>query len=222
MNNLKKILSLVLLSTIFLMSCVSNTSIVNSWRDSETTVANQEFKKVLIVALVKDEATRRITENKIVRSNTIFHSSFLFLNGTNLELTKAQKLKILEDENFDGVVTMRLVSTEKETNYIPGTNTSLYFGGMGGLYGNGMYGGLYGNGFGNWYGAYANNFYTPSYYQETTNYFVETNIFSLKQNKLIWTGTTKSSNATDVALTVDSIIATVITEMRKDGSLPKK
>jgi hypothetical protein len=212
----------IVLSTIFLISCGSNTSIVSSWRDSNATVANQEFKKVLIVALVKDEATRRTAENKIVANNPIFHSSVSFLNGANLELTKAQKLKILEDENFDGVVTMRLVSTEKETNYITGTNTSLYYGGMGGLYGNGMYGGLYGNGFGNWYGTYANNFYTPGYYEETTNYFVETNIFSLKQNKLIWTGTTKSSNATDVAMTVDSIVAAVITEMRNDGSLPKK
>lgn len=210
------------LFALFLTSCGSSSTIVSSWRHPETTVANQEFKKIIIVALVNDEATRRIVENKIVANNPIFHSSFSFLNGTNLELTKVQKLKILESEQFDGAVTMRLVSTEKETNYIPGTNSSLYFGGMGGLYGNGLYGGLYGNGFGNWYGAYANNFYKPGYYQETTNYFVETNIFSLKQNKLIWTGTTKSSNSTNVELIVDSIFAAVIAEMRKDGSLSKK
>lgn len=212
----------IALSTLILVSCGSNTSIVSSWRDPDTSVANQEFKKIIIVALVKDEATRRITENKIVTNNPIFHSSYTFLNGANLNLTKLEKLKILETENFDGLVTMRLVSSEKETNYVPGTNTSLYFGGMGGIYANGRFGGLYGNGFGNWYGAYANNFYSSGYYQETTNYFVETNIFSLKQNKLIWTGTTKSSSATDIGLTVDSIIAKVITEMRKDGSLPKK
>lgn len=209
----------IALSCIILASCGSNTSIVNSWRDPDTSITNEHFKKVLVVALVKDEATRRTTENRIVATNPIFRSSYSFLNGTNLQLTKEQKLKILKDENFDGVVTMRLVSKEKETTYVPGTNTSMYYGGMGGMYGG--YGGMYGNGFGNWYGAYSPGFYTPGYYQENTYYLVETNIFSLTQNKLIWTGTTKSSNLTEIGLTVDSIIQTVIDEMKKDGSLAK-
>ena len=103
-----------------------------------------------MVALVKDEATRRTTENRIASANPIFKTSFQYLNGTNLQLTNEQKLKILKDENFDGVLTMRLVSTEKETNYVPGTNTSIYYGGIGG-----MYTGMYGYGFGNWYGMYS-------------------------------------------------------------------
>lgn len=112
---------------------------------------------------------------------------------------------------------MRLVSAERETNYVPGTNTGLYYGGF-----DGMYGGMYGYGFGNWYGMYSPNFYDPGYYQETTAYMVETNIFSLKENKLIWTGTTKSEYATDLGLTVDAIMQAVVKEMRKDGTLPPK
>ena len=168
--------------------------------------------------MVKDEATRRTTENRIASANPIFKTSFQYLNGTNLQLTNEQKLKILKDENFDGVLTMRLVSTEKETNYVPGTNTSIYYGGM---Y-TGMYTGMYGYGFGNWYGMYSPNFYSPGYYQETTYYMVETNIFSLSKNKLIWTGTTKSSYITDIGLTVDEIMKTLYKEMIKDGSVTKK
>ena len=51
---------------------------------------------------------------------------------------------------------------------------------------------------------------------------VETNVFSLKENKLIWTGTTKSDYVTDLGQTVDAIMQTVVEEMRKDGSLPPK
>ncbi len=207
----------IALSLVILASCSSGTTIVSSWRDPETTTTKEEFKKILVVALVKNEATRRTTENRIAAIDTKFHSSYSYLNGTNLNLTKEQKIKIVQDENFDAVVTMRLVDTQKETNYVPGTNTSIYYGGMGG-----MYGGMYGYGFGNWYGAYSPNFYDPGYYQETTYYMVETNVFSMKQNKLVWTGTTKSSNVADIGLTVDSIIATVITEMKKDGFIPKK
>ncbi|MEG2101976.1 MAG: hypothetical protein RRY99_10770 [Flavobacterium sp.] len=208
---------IMLIIILSLSSCGSNTSIVNSWRDPKITVAQEQFKKVLVVALVKDEASRRVAENRIAASNPIFRTSYQYLNETTKQLSQEQKLKILQDEHFDGVVTMRLVSTEKETNYVPGTYTGMYYGGF-----DGLYSGMYGYGFGNWYGMYSPNFYDPGYYQETTSYMVETNIFSLKENKLIWTGTTKSDYVTDLGQTVDAIMQTVVKEMRKDGSLPPK
>lgn len=213
---MKKSLFLLFVVVLF-YSCGSNTSIVNSWRDPKITVSQENFKKVLVVALVKDEASRRVTENRIASSNEIFKTSYQYLNEATKDLTKEQKLKILQDENFDGVVTMRLVSKEKETTYVPGTYTGMYYGGF-----DGMYTGMYGYGFGNWYGMYSPNFYDPGYYQETTSYMVETNIFSLKENKLIWTGTTESQYVTDLGQTVDAIMQAVVKEMRKDGSLPPK
>jgi hypothetical protein len=208
---------LFLLVILFLSSCSSNTTIVNSWRDPKITVAQEQFKKVLVVVLVKDEASRRVAENRIAASNAIFKTSYQYLNETTKQLTQEQKLKILQDENFDGVVTMRLVSKDKETTYVPGTYTGMYYGGF-----DGLYSGMYGYGFGNWYGMYSPAFYDPGYYQETTSYMVETNIFSLKDNKLIWTGTTKSEYVTDLGQTVDAIMQAVVKEMRKDGSLPPK
>lgn len=208
---------LIFVAFLAVSGCSTNTSIVNSWRDPKVTVAQEHFKKVLVVALVKDEASRRVTENRIAASNGIFKTSYQYLNETTKQLTQEQKLKILQDENFDGVITLRLVSTEKETNYVPGTYTGMYYGGF-----DGMYTGMYGYGFGNWYGMYAPNFYDPGYYQETTAYMVETNVFSLKENKLIWTGTTKSDYVTDLGQTVDAIMQAVVKEMRKDGSLPPK
>ena len=207
----------VVLTAILLYGCGTSSTIVSSWRDPKITVAQEHFKKVLVVALVKDEASRRVAENRIAASNPIFKTSYQYLNETTKQLTQEQKLKILQDENFDGVVTMRLVSIDKETNYVPGTYTGMYYGGF-----DGLYSGMYGYGFGNWYGMYSPAFYDPGYYQETTSYMVETNIFSLKENKLIWTGTTKSDYVTDLGQTVDAIMLAVVKEMRKDGSLPPK
>src|SRR5436190_11256225 len=160
---MKNILTVAI--SLLLLGCGSNTSIVNSWKQPDSSIAKEKFQKVLVVALVRDEATRRTIENKITSRNPIFHSSFAFLNEKNLDLTKEEKLKILQSENFDGAITMRLVSIDKETYYVPGTNTSSYYGGMGG-----PYAGNYGYGFGNWYGAYSYNYYTPGYYNEDTYY----------------------------------------------------
>jgi hypothetical protein len=76
---------------------------------------------------------------------------------------------------------------------------------------------MYGNMFGGWYGSYSANFYDPGYYQESTYYLVETNVFSLTKNKLIWTGTTKSVDVTDLSSTVSNIITEVMAQMKKDG-----
>ncbi len=70
---------ILLIAVLALSSCGSNTSIVNSWRDPDVTVAQEQFKKVLVVALVKDEASRRITENRIAASSQIFKTSYQFL-----------------------------------------------------------------------------------------------------------------------------------------------
>lgn len=209
---MKRYLTLFLLLS--LMSCSSSdTVIVNSWKDPESNAEKEQFKKVMVVALVKDDRTRRNIENTLVDNNPIFRSSYAFLNGATVDLTKEQRLSILKSENFDGVVTMRLVNMETETNYVPGTNTGMYYGGMG-------YG--YGYGFDNWYGYYSPNFYTPGYYQENTLYLIETNVFSLNQNKLVWTGTTKSTNITDPETTTRNIMIEVVKQMEKDGFLDPK
>ena len=213
----------IALAVLLLAGCGSNTTIVDSWRDPNTTIAQEQFKKVLIVALLKDETNRRVAENTIVATEpTLFFPSYDLYDQNSTTLTAAQKTAILTDEGYDGVITLRLVDKNTQVNYVPGTSTYMGYGGMyNGAYGYG-YGGMYGGGFGGWYGAYGGAYYDPGYYQESTNYIVETNVFSVKANKLLWTGTTKTVDPSDVASTVTNIIQAVADNMRKDGTLPPK
>lgn len=58
-----------------LASCsTTDTVIMNSWKDPESNAAKEQFKKVMVVALVKDDKTRRNIENTIVDNNPIFKS----------------------------------------------------------------------------------------------------------------------------------------------------
>ncbi len=215
---MKKIISLFVAT--FLLSCSSsNTTIVNSWKDPNTSVSSEQFKKVLVVALLKDDVTRRVVESNFHEFNPIFKTSFTFLHQGNKDITQDLLIKLLNLENFDGVVTLRLADTKVETDYIPGMNTSLYYANP--YFGN--YNG-YGTMFSGWYSYYSPFYYDLGYYVENTYYFIETNIFSLKNNKLIWSGTTKSSNVPgNIDETTRDIINEIVNQMRKDGSLsPKK
>lgn len=212
---MKNIYFLILIS--FLFSCSSsNTTIVNSWKDPNTSVASEQFKKVLVIGFLKDDASRRIAESKFQEYNPIFKPSYNFLTKDNKDMTQDMLVKLLKSENFDGVVTLRLVDTSVETDYVAGMNTSLYYGSP---Y-VGVYNG-YGAMFGGWYGYYSPYFYDTGYYVENKYYFVETNLFSLNENKLIWSGTTKSSNIeSQIDETAGNIIKEIEAQMRKDGSLP--
>ena len=76
---MKKTISLFV--AIILFSCSSsNTTIVNSWKDPSTSIASEQFKKVLVVALLKDDVTRRVVETNFHEFNPIFKTSFNYLH----------------------------------------------------------------------------------------------------------------------------------------------
>lgn len=212
---MKKIIGLLLFA--ILMGCSSsNTTIVNSWKDPSTSIASEQFKKVLVVALLKDDVTRRVVETKFQEYNPGFKPSYNFLHIGSKDMTQEMLVKLLNIEKFDGVVTLRLVDTKQEMDYVPGMNSNIY-------YNTPYYGayGAYGGMFGGWYNYYSPYYYDTGYYVENTYYFIETNIFSLKEDKLIWSGTTKSYNVAEhIDETATNTIDAIVKQMQKDGSLP--
>ena len=56
-------------SILLLVACGPTTKITKSWTDpSFTASAAQSFNKILVMGLLKDESTRRIAEDKMVKS----------------------------------------------------------------------------------------------------------------------------------------------------------
>lgn len=204
---LKKILPLILIGSMF--ACSPSTKLVNTWVDpSLTSETVKPFQKILVIARIKDETTNRITEDKIVaKLNTPALPSYGFLlpSDTN-HMIVDEKLK---KEGFDGLITMRLTDVNETLNYQQGSGG--YYGG----YHGGYYGGYYGGRPGGYYGYYS----TPGYYTQDKTFYVETNIISLISGKLMWSGTTTTLNPTQLDETLDDIIYSVRTDLKKRGLL---
>jgi hypothetical protein len=198
---MKKLIILGCIS-LFMLSCGS-TSIEKSWHEPGTTISNSAENKTFVIAMVKDETSRRIIEDILVqRLNKNAEVSY---TAISLAMLKNANVNELDEElrkgKFTHVLMMRLADINKETSYVEGT-TSVYYGGYGRYYG-------YGAGF----------YSTPGYYTTDKNYFVETTIFSVKQDKLIWSSTSKTVNPTNIDKTVNEIADVVAERMRKDGFL---
>ena len=198
---MKKLLLLSVLLSL-LCSCAS-TKIVSTWcePDKEITIAN--LKKVLVVAMFRDETSNRKAEDQMVgylKGKGIVSYNYLDENF-NKKDEKAIR-EIIKNDGFDGAVTMRLVDVEKEKIYNPGETNS--------------YPSYYRN-FSGYYYSWLNYSRTPAYYTTTKTYTVETNVYSIKMDKIIWSGLTETTDPDGVKNMTEEVAKVVYTKMVKDG-----
>ena len=84
-----------------------------------------------------------------------------------------------------------------------------------------------GNGYGNGYGysytyviGSASKTRTPNVdVNSAKDYIIETNIYSLKTKKLVWSGVTASLSATKIESAMTGIVGTIRKELKKEGFL---
>ncbi|WP_304197051.1 DUF4136 domain-containing protein [Flavobacterium alvei] len=207
---IKLLLSALAIS--LLVGCSPSTQIVKTWSDPSLNAGSvKAYDKVLVIAQLKDDSSRRIAEDKIVASspkgNFIASYNYLKPDQQDQNLVVADLLK----DGIEAIILMRLTDITKTTDYVQGT---AYYGGWG--YGGGYYGGYRGWGYG------GSIYGTPGYYEENKTYYVETNIYDVKSNKLLWSGTTSTLNPSKTNEAIDGIIAAVKTELNNKGLIKKE
>jgi hypothetical protein len=208
---------------LLILSCSPQTKLAQSWADPSFNAATSKpFTKVLVIAPLKNATSQRIAEDKIVsqlKQGTGVQSYIYLQPSDTVEEEVESKMK---QDGFDGIILMHLKSVEKSTTYTPGTSYGGYYGGYGGYHGygyGGYRGGYYGGGY---YGAgYYNGGYTEGHYSEDQNYYVETNLYSLSEKKLLWAGTTITKNPDTLDKTVDQIIAAIRYSLQEKGFIKK-
>ena len=199
---MKKIICLAFIA-VLITSCGSSTHIVKSWRSPEVTVDMQKLNKVLVVANLKNETNRHATEDQLVamlKGKGV--ASYNYLTKEILEEKESVIKQRLTNEGFDGVIIMRLADVAKDVNYIPGNFNS--------------FPGYY-NRFWPYYWNTRNNFYQPGHYETTKKYTVETNVYSLLRDKLIWSGLTSSVDPQNVEKLMSEVAKEVYEKMKKEG-----
>ena len=205
---MKKLIPILYIFGIFTFLSCSSTRIISNWRDPNEEVSLHKLNKVLVVALFKDETSRRKVEDEMVGyfyGKAIASYDYLDkdISVKNEDIIR-EKIK---NDGFDGAVTMRLLDVDKEEIYTRG-NISLY---------PAYYRNFSGYYYRNW--PYYSN---PGYYSTTKVYTVETNIFSIKEDKIIWTGITKTTDPSGVVKMTEEIGKAVFNQMVKEGFISDK
>lgn len=198
-----KRIALACLALLLASGCAS-TKLVSKWR--EPSVTQLSYSKILAVVMTQEDLTRRSGEDTLVRilGPKATASYTLFPTGKAPEQEAAKAL--LLEKGFDGVVVLRPVDSRTEVHYVPGTVS--YMPTYGSLWGPGYWG--YG------WGAV----YEPGYVTQNTIVRVETLLFDLKKDKLIWASQTDTTNPTGLEKTIADIAKATAFAVKKEGLLP--
>jgi hypothetical protein len=191
-----------------LAACSSN-SFVASWKAPDAQPLEVQGAKVAAVVMVNNEASRRVAEDKLAQEITARGAvgvPMYVLYPDAEPSSEPQARAALEKAGVLGIVVMRPVSVDKEIVATPVSYSAPIY--------RGYWGGYYGAGWGTpWGGPELGAIRTNTIVQ------VETLVYSLRQNKLVWGGQSKLTNPASIDRTIARLSAAAAEELHKQGLL---
>lgn len=178
------------------------TSFDSTWHDPQATPVT--FTKVMALAIVREEGSRRSFEDELVRAIAVNSraegvAAYRILAGVTPG-DSVQARAAAETAGVDGLVTMRLLGVDTEQRLVGGAPAPAYYGSPWGYYGYGW-----------------GTMYSPAYLETDRIVQLETNIYSLAQDRLVWSGRSRTTNPESVRQLVDEVAQAVVGELREQG-----
>jgi hypothetical protein len=191
-----------LFAAMLAVSCAPTTKLIATWKDP-TAATPLHFQKVLVTFQAKDQALRRSAESHLAQRIKNATPSYQVLDESEARDEARAKEKIAA-AGFDGAVVVRFVGTTTQTTYVPGTA----------WWGPAPYGSMWGY-WGYGWGAV----YSPGYLTQDTIVTLEANVYSVRDDKLIWASRSRTVNAESMTSLLDSVLDATAWEMKNQKVL---
>ncbi|HVN40147.1 MAG TPA: hypothetical protein VMW19_18445 [Myxococcota bacterium] len=187
-----------------LAACAS-TRILEQWKDP-TFSGPLRFHKVVVMVISPDTTVQRVAEDELVRQLGADRAVAAYtIVDEETRRTPEAVLAAIDHHDADGLVVMRLVDTKEDVRYVPGglePFPTYYRAGYGYAY----------NGYG----------LDTGYVTTQTHVRVETRIYSVAGQRLLWSGISDTVDPKDLRRLVAEIADAVGNELRKEGLLESR
>ena len=175
----------------------------SAWRSMDAAQVSFAGKKVAALVITDDDSLRVSGEEALVRELTgrglQMVASYRIVPKEELKNPDAAK-GWYERSGVEGVVAVRPISADKVTTYTPATWTNPYYGTLWGYYGYGW-----------------GSVYIPGSSRQDTVVVVETLIFSVPLNQLLWAAVSETKNPKQLQRFVNDLVTATAKEMQKQG-----
>jgi hypothetical protein len=178
----------------------------STWKWMDAGQVNFAGKKVAALVMTDDDSLRVSGEEALVRE----------LDARGLQMVASYRIVPKEElknpdsakgwyerSGVEGVVAVRPISRDKVTTYTPATWTNPYYGTLWGYYGYGW-----------------GSLYIPGSSREDTVVVVETLVFSVPKNQLLWAAVSETKNPKQLQRFVTDLVNATAKEMEKQGLSP--
>jgi hypothetical protein len=194
-----------LLTTLTLSACAP--ALVSSWKAPDAAPFRLVGDKVAAVVMATDETTRRAGEDALARQLSLRGAEGIPMYTLLPEAEPDDEAKAraaAEQAGVVGVVVMRPVRVDKEISSNPVTYSGPIHGGF--------WGGYYGHGWGNPWGP---GVVSGGEIRTDTIVTVETLVYGLRENKLLWRGQSETTNPRNVNRLIEDTAEQVVNELAR-------
>ena len=191
--NGKRLAGIVALGGLVLVASCASTDMTSTWTDPAAKGA--ELSKVAVVCMTKDPGLRRMAEDTTAAQLKGAQAipSYRILGEMDLKDREAVKAK-LKEAGVNGVLVMRMTGVTEQVSAIDGP---------------------YGT-FDGYYDFAGAAVYDPGYLQTDTVVHMVSNLYSLDQNKLIWSGVSQTFDPSSAKSYMTDVSKAVAKSLEKD------
>ncbi|HVF17883.1 MAG TPA: hypothetical protein VNA21_13265 [Steroidobacteraceae bacterium] len=197
---------MLLLGVLLLFGCASSSTLTSKWKSNEAAPLAFRGKKVVAAVITNDASRRRLSEDRLAQQIAVrgaegrtMHSLLPGATAGNEPAMRAA----LEAANVKGLIVMEPIYVHRDVRITPA-----YEGGGSAS----LWGGSYGTGF-------AMSYSTPreAKVSESTVVYIETRVYSLEQNKLVWAAQSRSTDPDTLTELIEELSAAIASELQKEG-----
>jgi hypothetical protein len=173
------------------------------WKAPAASEVSFAGKKVAALVITNDDSLRVSGEEALVRELSArgMQGVATYRIAPKEELSDPDKAKPwFERSNVEGVIALRPVSADKRNTYTPGTWTNPYYGSFWSYYGYGW-----------------GSVYIPGRVDRDTVVTVESLIFSVPRNALLWAAVSETKNPKTLPKFVEDLVKESVKELHKQG-----
>jgi hypothetical protein len=181
--------------TIILISACTTVNLT-SWKDPN---AKTQVKNLVVMALFEKLGAASAFENTFAdyfNGKGIYVKKSLDFMAPNQPYSNEELKQKLEAQGADAVLIFSPRSADKSLNYTPPTYSGYY---------RGYYGGAYS--------------VSPGYYSESTTYRVQANLYTLADEKLIWSGDLSTTDPSSVEAAASQVAYKIYEDWTKNDML---
>jgi hypothetical protein len=195
---------------LLLINGCATTTHIREWSSSDE--FDRNFKKILIMGLVNNVSLRNDIEGEVIHAARKYNmksinsmSMFPPELGKPFDDTERVRTRLQESE-FDGILTIALIDVtaeryiRPERKYVP----LVYY-----------------NRFGNYYYRTYAQVYKKGYFALESKYFLETNLYELKNGSLLWSGRSFAFDPHDVEKFVPAYAKRLFKELLEKGVIAR-